>query len=141
MQLSIFMGLLNALTFLQLGDDLANSHNRIFFIFICIITEPVLTLQISHVLFSFATSFSPDQRADYGFIMYELYYIFVASIAHPIASMSLPSTALRRSRALCGSSSTRSTAPSPAADWALVLQRVAPLPLHRGILVLTPCMV
>ncbi|KAI0449071.1 ATP-binding cassette transporter [Xylaria acuta] len=132
MQLNIFMGLVNALTFLQLGDNLTDSRNRIFSIFIGIITGPVLTLQIEprfillrdqflarekesrvyhwsvFTLSAFiveipftligaliywllwyysAGYFYASERAGYAFIMYELYHIFVASIACLIASV------------------------------------------------------
>ncbi|KAI1421487.1 ATP-binding cassette transporter [Xylaria sp. FL1777] len=132
MQLNIFMGLINALTFLQLGDDLTDSRNRIFSIFIGIITGPVLTLQIEprfillrdqflarekesrvyhwsiFTLSAFiveipftlvgafiywllwyysAGYFYANDRAGYAFLMYELYHIFVASIACLIASI------------------------------------------------------
>ncbi|KAI1737798.1 ATP-binding cassette transporter [Xylaria scruposa] len=131
-QLNIFMGLVNALTFLQLGDSLTDSRNRIFSIFIGIITGPVLTLQIEprfillrdqflarekesrvyhwsvFTLSAFiveipftligaliywllwyysAGYFYASDRAGYAFIMYELYHIFVASIACLIASV------------------------------------------------------
>ncbi|KAI1111027.1 ATP-binding cassette transporter [Nemania sp. NC0429] len=132
MQLNLFMGLVNALTFLQLGDDLTESRNRIFSIFIAIITGPVLTLQIEprfillrdqflarekesnvyhwsvFALSAFfveipftllgaliywllwyypAGFFYASERAGYAFLMYELYHVFVASIACLIASV------------------------------------------------------
>ncbi|KAI1097418.1 ATP-binding cassette transporter [Jackrogersella minutella] len=46
MQLIIWMSLSNGLTFLQLPNKMADSRNRLFSIFIAIITGPVLTIQI-----------------------------------------------------------------------------------------------
>jgi ABC-type multidrug transport system ATPase subunit/ABC-type multidrug transport system permease subunit len=132
LQLNIFMGLVNALTFLQLGADLGDARNRIFSIFIGIITGPVLTLQIEprfillrdqflarekesrayhwsvfalsaflvELPFTLAGAliywllwyysagyFYASERAGYAFLMYELYHVFVASIACLIASV------------------------------------------------------
>ena len=130
MQLNIWMGLINGLTFLQMSDSLTESRNRLFSIFIGIITGPVLTLQIEprfiilrdqflaremesrvyhwsvftisaflvEIPFALVGGFIywvlwyymagylySSDRAGYAFMMYELYHIFVASIAHLIA--------------------------------------------------------
>ncbi|KAI8957433.1 ATP-binding cassette transporter [Daldinia sp. FL1419] len=45
-QLNIWMGLINGLTFLQLSNSMTDSRNRMFSIFVSIITGPVLALQI-----------------------------------------------------------------------------------------------
>ncbi|KAI1406215.1 ATP-binding cassette transporter [Hypoxylon fuscum] len=132
MQLNIWMGLINGLTFLQLSDTMTDSRNRMFSIFIGIITGPVLTLQIEprfivlrdqflarekesrvyhwsvftlsaflvEIPFSvmggfvywllwyyMAGYFYTSERAGYAFLMYELYHVFVASIAQLIASI------------------------------------------------------
>ncbi|KAI0898949.1 ATP-binding cassette transporter [Annulohypoxylon nitens] len=132
MQLNVWMGLINGLTFLQLSDNMADARNRLFSIFIGIITGPVLTLQIeprfttfrdqflarekeSHVYhwsvfilstflveipftlvggllywllwYYMAGYFYSSERAGYAFLMYELYQIFVASIAQLISSV------------------------------------------------------
>ncbi|KAL7622416.1 hypothetical protein AAE478_007921 [Parahypoxylon ruwenzoriense] len=132
MQLNIWMGLINGLTFLQLSDSMTDSRNRMFSIFIGIITGPVLTLQIEPrfiilrdqflarekesrvyhwgvfvvsaflveipftlvggfiywLLWYYMTGyFYASERAGYAFLMYELYHIFVASIAQLISSV------------------------------------------------------
>ncbi|OKL59812.1 hypothetical protein UA08_04981 [Talaromyces atroroseus] len=106
MQLNIWMGLINGLTFLQLSDSLPNSRNRLFSIFIAI-TGPVLTLQIEPRFIAFHDQFlahekesrvyhwsvfvlryfTASERAGYAFLMYELYHIFVASLARLISSV------------------------------------------------------
>ncbi|KAI2469635.1 ATP-binding cassette transporter [Annulohypoxylon bovei var. microspora] len=132
MQLNIWMGLINGLTFLQLSDSMTDARNRLFSIFIGIITGPILTLQIEprfivfrdqflarekesrvyhwsvFVLSTFlveipfalaggllywllwyymAGYFYSSERAGYAFLLYELYHIFVASIAQLISSV------------------------------------------------------
>ncbi|KAI1082600.1 ATP-binding cassette transporter [Whalleya microplaca] len=132
MQLNIWMGLINGLTFLQLSNSMTELRNRIFSIFIAIITGPILTLQIEprfivlrdqflarekesrvyhwsvFVLSAFMVEIPftivggflywllwyymngylyASERAGYAFIMYELYHIFVASIAQLVASV------------------------------------------------------
>jgi ATP-binding cassette, subfamily G (WHITE), member 2, SNQ2 len=132
MQLNIWMGLVNGLTFLQLSDSLPDSRNRLFSIFIGIITGPVLTLQIEPRFIAFRDQFLArekesrvyhwsvfvlsaflveipfalmggliywllwyymvgyfiaSERAGYAFLMYELYHIFVASLAQLISSV------------------------------------------------------
>ncbi|KAI1407230.1 ATP-binding cassette transporter [Hypoxylon sp. FL1857] len=132
LQLNIWMGLINGLTFLQLSDSMTDSRNRVFSIFISIITGPVLTLQVeprfitlrdqflarekesrvyhwtvfilSAILieipftlvggfvywllwYYMAGYFYSSERAGYAFLMYELYHIFVASMAQLISSV------------------------------------------------------
>ncbi|KJZ79725.1 hypothetical protein HIM_01194 [Hirsutella minnesotensis 3608] len=132
MHLNIWMGLINGLTFLQMSNSLTDSRNRLFSIFIGIITGPVLTLQVEprfimlrdqflarekesrvyhwsiftvsaflvEIPFTLVGGFIywllwyymagylySSERAGYAFIMYELYHIFVASIAQLIASI------------------------------------------------------
>ncbi|KAI1208295.1 P-loop containing nucleoside triphosphate hydrolase protein [Annulohypoxylon truncatum] len=114
MQLNIWMGLINGLTFLQLSNSMTDLRNRLFSIFIGIITEPMLTLQVEprfisvFVLSTFLVEipfnliggllywllwyyivgyFYSSERAGYAFLMYELYQIFVASFAQLISSV------------------------------------------------------
>ncbi|KAI0124768.1 ATP-binding cassette transporter [Xylariales sp. AK1849] len=131
-QLNLWMGLINGLTFLILSNSYTNSRNHIFSIFIGTITGPVLTLQIEPrfiilrdqflarekesrvyhwavfvlsaivvelpftlvggfvywVLWYYMVGyFTFSERAGYAFLMWELYNIFVASIAQLIASV------------------------------------------------------
>lgn len=132
MHLNVWMGLINGLTFLQMSNSLTNARNRLFSIFIGIITGPVLTLQVEPrfiilrdqflarekesrvyhwgvfaisafvvelpftliggfiywlLWYYMAGYFYSSDRAGYAFLMYELYHIFVASIAQLIASV------------------------------------------------------
>ncbi|KAJ5816999.1 hypothetical protein N7447_009232 [Penicillium robsamsonii] len=131
-QLNIWMGLMNGLTFLQLSDNLTDSRGRMFSIFVGVITGPVLSLQIepkfiilrdqflareheSHVyhwsVFTISALlveipftllggliywllwyymvgyFTISTRAGYAFLMYELYSLFVASLAQFTAAL------------------------------------------------------
>ncbi|CEJ59027.1 Putative Pleiotropic drug resistance proteins (PDR1-15), ABC superfamily [Penicillium brasilianum] len=131
-QLNIWMGLMNGLTFLQLSNDLADSRGRMFSIFVSVITGPVLSLQIeprfiilrdqflareneSHVyhwsVFTISALlveipftllggliywllwhymvgyYYTSDRAGYAFLMYELYSLFVASLAQLTAAL------------------------------------------------------
>ncbi|KAJ5646156.1 hypothetical protein N7490_002528 [Penicillium lividum] len=131
-QLNIWMGLMNGLTFLQLSNDLTDSRGRMFSIFVGVITGPVLSLQIeprfiilrdqflareneSHVyhwsVFTISALlveipftllggliywllwyymvgyFTISTSAGYAFLMYELYSLFVASLAQFTAAI------------------------------------------------------
>ncbi|KAI0377720.1 ATP-binding cassette transporter [Hypomontagnella monticulosa] len=131
-QLNVWMGLINGLTFLQLSNTMLDSRNRLFSIFVGIITSAVLTLQIEPrfiilrdqflarekesrvyhwtvfvsstflveipftlvggflywVLWYYMVGFFySSERAGYAFLMYELFHIFVASVAQLIASI------------------------------------------------------
>ncbi|RDH19485.1 ATP-binding cassette transporter [Aspergillus niger ATCC 13496] len=131
-QLNVWMGLMNGLTFLQLSNDLTDSRGRMFSIFVGVITGPVLSLQIEPrfillrdqflsrenesrvyhwsvftvtallveipftllggliywVLWYYMVGyFTISTRAGYAFLMYELYSLFVASIAQLTAAL------------------------------------------------------
>ncbi|KAJ5697282.1 ATP-binding cassette transporter [Penicillium malachiteum] len=131
-QLNIWMGLMNGLTFLQLSNHLTDSRGRMFSIFVGVITGPVLSLQIeprfiilrdqflarenkSRVyhwsIFTISALlveipytllggliywllwyymvgyFTISTRAGYAFLMYELYSLFVASLAQLTAAI------------------------------------------------------
>ncbi|KAI1371039.1 ATP-binding cassette transporter [Hypoxylon crocopeplum] len=132
MQLNLWMGLINGLTFLQLSNSMADARNHMFSIFVATITGPVLTLQVEprfiilrdqflarekesrvyhwsvFVLSAFIVEipytliggfiywilwyymvgyFYSSERAGYAFLMYELFHIFVSSIAQLISSV------------------------------------------------------
>ncbi|KDE85132.1 pleiotropic drug resistance protein [Aspergillus oryzae 100-8] len=132
MQLNIWMGLMNGLTFLQLSNDLTGARGRMFSIFVGVITGPVLSLQIEPRFILLRDQFLAREnesrvyhwsiftisallveipftllggliywllwyymvgyltistRAGYAFLMYELYSLFVASLAQLTASL------------------------------------------------------
>ncbi|KAL6229031.1 hypothetical protein BDW75DRAFT_246098 [Aspergillus navahoensis] len=131
-QLNIWMGLMNGLTFLQLSNDLTDSRGRMFSIFVGVITGPVLSLQIEPrfiilrdqflarenesrvyhwsvftisallveipftllggllywlLWYYMVGYFTMSTRAGYAFLMYELYSLFVASLAQLTAAL------------------------------------------------------
>ncbi|KAB8201223.1 P-loop containing nucleoside triphosphate hydrolase protein [Aspergillus parasiticus] len=131
-QLNIWMGLMNGLTFLQLSNDLTDARGRMFSIFVGVITGPVLSLQIEPRFILLRDQFLAREnesrvyhwsiftisallveipftllggliywllwyymvgyltistRAGYAFLMYELYSLFVASLAQLTASL------------------------------------------------------
>ncbi|PYI08307.1 hypothetical protein BO78DRAFT_405795 [Aspergillus sclerotiicarbonarius CBS 121057] len=131
-QLNIWMGLMNGLTFLQLSNDLTDSRGRMFSIFVGVITGPVLSLQIEPrfillrnqflarenesrvyhwsvftisallveipftllgglvywlLWYYMVGYFTLSTRAGYAFLMYELYSLFVASLAQVTAAL------------------------------------------------------
>lgn len=131
-QLNIWMGLMNGLTFLQLSNDLADSRGRMFSIFVSVITGPVLSLQIEPRFIILRDQFLARENesrvyhwsvftisallveipftllggliywllwhymvgyyytsdsAGYAFLMYELYSLFVASLAQLTAAL------------------------------------------------------
>ncbi|KAJ5629998.1 ATP-binding cassette transporter [Penicillium herquei] len=131
-QLNIWMGLMNGLTFLQLSSDLTDSRGRMFSIFVGVITGPVLSLQIEPrfiilrdqflarenesrvyhwsvftisallveipytllggliywlLWYYMVGYFTISTRAGYAFLMYELYSLFVASLAQLTAAI------------------------------------------------------
>ncbi|KOC16431.1 ATP-binding cassette transporter [Aspergillus flavus AF70] len=131
-QLNIWMGLMNGLTFLQLSNDLTGARGRMFSIFVGVITGPVLSLQIEPRFILLRDQFLAREnesrvyhwsiftisallveipftllggliywllwyymvgyltistRAGYAFLMYELYSLFVASLAQLTASL------------------------------------------------------
>ncbi|KAE8414536.1 ATP-binding cassette transporter [Aspergillus pseudocaelatus] len=131
-QLNIWMGLMNGLTFLQLSNDLTDVRGRMFSIFVGVITGPVLSLQIEPRFILLRDQFlarenesrvyhwsiftisallveipftllggliywllwyymvgylTVSTRAGYAFLMYELYSLFVASLAQLTASL------------------------------------------------------
>ncbi|KAE8135084.1 P-loop containing nucleoside triphosphate hydrolase protein [Aspergillus pseudotamarii] len=131
-QLNIWMGLMNGLTFLQLSNDLTDARGRMFSIFVGVITGPVLSLQIEPRFILLRDQFlarenesrvyhwsiftisallveipftllggliywllwyymvgylTVSTRAGYAFLMYELYSLFVASLAQLTASL------------------------------------------------------
>jgi len=126
------MALMNGLTFLQLSSSLTDSRNRMFSIFVSVITGPVLSLSVeprfiilrdqflarekdnraySWVAFVMSAIlvelpftllggliywvlwyymvgyFGETSRAGYSFVMYELYSVFVTSLAQLIAAI------------------------------------------------------
>jgi ATP-binding cassette subfamily G (WHITE) protein 2 (SNQ2) len=131
-QLNIWMGLLNGLTFIQLSNNLVDSRGRMFSIFVGVITGPVLSLQIEPrfvilrdqflarenesrvyhwsvfvisalvveipftllggliywlLWYYMVGYFYISTRAGYAFLMYELYSLFVASLAQLTAAI------------------------------------------------------
>ncbi|KAJ5890238.1 ATP-binding cassette transporter [Penicillium tannophilum] len=131
-QLNIWMGLMNGLTFLQLSNNLTDSRGRMFSIFVGVITGPVLSLQIEPrfiilrdqflarenesrvyhwsvftisalvveipftllgglvywlLWYYMVGYFTISTRAGYAFLMYELYSLFVASLAQFTAAI------------------------------------------------------
>ncbi|GKZ32055.1 hypothetical protein AbraIFM66950_001164 [Aspergillus brasiliensis] len=131
-QLNVWMGLMNGLTFLQLSNDLTDARGRMFSIFVGVITGPVLSLQIEPrfiilrdqflarenesrvyhwsvftisallveipftllgglvywlLWYYMVGYFTISTRAGYAFLMYELYSLFVASIAQLTAAL------------------------------------------------------
>ncbi|KAJ5719105.1 P-loop containing nucleoside triphosphate hydrolase protein [Penicillium malachiteum] len=131
-QLNIWMGLMNGLTFLQLSNNLTDSRGRMFSIFVGVITGTVLSLQIEPrfiilrdqflarenesrvyhwTVFTISALlveipytllggliywllwyymvgyFTISTRAGYAFLMYELYSLFVASLAQFTAAI------------------------------------------------------
>ncbi|KAI1387801.1 ATP-binding cassette transporter [Hypoxylon trugodes] len=62
MQLNVWMGLINGLSFLQLSNSMTDSRNHMFSIFVGIITGPVLTLQIEPRFITFRDQFLAREK-------------------------------------------------------------------------------
>ncbi|KAF3055225.1 Brefeldin A resistance protein [Daldinia childiae] len=61
-QMNIWMGLINGLTFLQLSNSMTDSRNHMFSIFVSIITGPILTLQIEPRFITFRDQFLAREK-------------------------------------------------------------------------------
>ncbi|KAI0844484.1 ATP-binding cassette transporter [Daldinia vernicosa] len=61
-QMNVWMGLINGLSFLQLSNSMTDSRNRMFSIFVGIITGPVLTLQIEPRFIAFRDQFLAREK-------------------------------------------------------------------------------